>query len=87
MHTYVATNMAVHVSLMEDSKVEIKKTASFSSKNRLSQVQRRREERELEQAARAEELDRVRLEKEREMFKEWQDQEGQVSFTTSEGIG
>ena len=44
------------------------------------QVQRRREERELEQAARAEELDRVRLEKEREMFKEWQDQEGQVSF-------
>ncbi|KAL5248068.1 hypothetical protein ACHWQZ_G017294 [Mnemiopsis leidyi] len=42
----------------------------------LWKVQRRREERELEQAARAEELDRVRLEKEREMFKEWQDQEG-----------
>lgn len=42
----------------------------------LWKVQRRREERELEQAARAEELDRVRLEKERELFKEWQDQEG-----------
>ena len=44
------------------------------------QVQRRREERELEQAARGEELDRVRLEKEGEMFKEWQDQEGLVSW-------
>ena len=43
-------------------------------------MQRRREERELEQAARAEELDRVRLEKERELFKEWQDQEGDVSL-------
>ncbi|XP_063690650.1 splicing factor Cactin-like [Bolinopsis microptera] len=43
----------------------------------LWKVQRRREEREMEQAARAEELDRERLEKEREMFKEWQEQEGQ----------
>lgn len=43
-------------------------------------MQRRREERELELAARSEELDRVRLEKEREMFKEWQEQEGDVSL-------
>lgn len=33
----------------------------------------------MEQAARAEDLDRTRLEKEREMFAEWQDQEGEVS--------
>ena len=39
----------------------------------------------MEQAARSEELDRERLEKEREMFKEWQEQEGQVSFVSRGG--
>eukprot|EP00116_Pleurobrachia_bachei_P001072 sb/3461334/ len=63
--------------LSSEQKQMISKQKEREKKVELWKVQQRRRERELEQAARAEEIDRERQEKEGVLFKEWQDQEGQ----------